>query len=149
MPSSVVTISGREGTYVVLEAALPGRSPTPLGVLLVDRATDRGWLRMRHDFAEIADPDDIEVLEVLEGHIRQCLTENGAQAFLQSLEDTLSNAIRVTDRQAVQVDAFSRVVERLYSEHVQPVPVERYRTHVPLFSLRAAAGGLGEEMESN
>jgi len=46
------------------------------------------------------------------------------------------------------VDAFSRVVERLFSEHVEKVAVQPFRTHVPLFSLRAAAGSLGEEMES-
>jgi SOS-response transcriptional repressor LexA len=103
---------------------------------------------MRRDFADIAEPEDAEVLEALEEHIRQCLSETGARAFLASLEDTLSNAIRVTDRQVVKVDAFSRVVERLYAEHVAPVEVERFRTHVPLFSLRAAAGGLGDEMES-
>jgi SOS-response transcriptional repressor LexA len=149
MPASVINFqSRREGMYVMLEAALPGRPVTPLGVVLVDPESDRGWLRMRRDFSDIADPDDAEVLEAMEDHIRQCLSENGAQAFLASLEDTLSNAIRVTDRQTVQVDAFSRVLERLYSEHVAPVEVQRFRTHLPLFSLRAAAGGLGEEMEA-
>jgi phage repressor protein C with HTH and peptisase S24 domain len=148
MPA-VISIQGRrEGVYVLLEAALPERPITPIGVLLVDPETDRGWLRIRRDFAEIAEPDDAEVLEATEEHFRQCLSENGAQAFLAYLEDTLSNSIRVTDRQSVEVDAFSRVVEHLYSEHVAPVEVQRYRTHLPLFSLRAAAGGLGEEMES-
>jgi SOS-response transcriptional repressor LexA len=149
MPASVIQIRGRrEGLYALVEAALPGRQPTPLGVLLVDPEHDRGWLRMRSDFDTIADPDDAEVLAAMEDHIRQCLSENGAQAFLNSLEDTLSNAIRITDRQTILVDAFSRAIERLYSEHVVPVDVQHYRTHVPLFSLRAAAGGLGEEMES-
>lgn len=148
MPAAATNIKGREGVYVLLEASLPGRPVTPLGVLLVDPETDRGWLRMRRDFAEIAEPEDAEVLEALEDHIRQCLSETGAQAFLVSLEDTLSNVIQVTDRQAVSVDAFSRVVERLYSEHVVPVDVQRFQTHVPLFSLRAAAGSLGEEMLS-
>jgi SOS-response transcriptional repressor LexA len=117
-------------------------------VLLVDLETDRGWLRMRRDLTDIADPEDGEVLEALEEHIRQCLSETGARAYLASLEDSLSNAIRVTGRQAITVDAFSRVVERLYAEHVAPVAVDRFGTHVPLFSFEAAAGGLGEEMES-
>jgi hypothetical protein len=56
--------------------------------------------------------------------------------------------VRVTDRQPIQVDAFTRVLESLYSEHVDAVPVRRFLTHVPLYSLRAAAGGLGEEMQS-
>jgi hypothetical protein len=149
MPASVINIQGRgEGVYVLLEAALPDRPLTPRGVLLVDPESDRGWLRMHRDFGGIADLEDSEVLEAVEDHIRQCLSEIGAHAFLASLDDTLSNAIRVTDRQSVQVDAFSRVVERLSSEHVAPVEIQRFRTHLPLFSLRAAAGGLGEEMET-
>ena len=149
MPASVVPINARrEGTYVLLESALPGCPVAPIGVLLIDPEADRGWLRMRRDFAEIADPDDAEVLQSLEDHLRQGIADNGAAAFLSSLEDTLSNAIRVTERHAVKVDAFSRVLEQLYAEHVAPVEVQRFRTHVPLFSLRAAAGGLGEEMAS-
>ncbi len=46
------------------------------------------------------------------------------------------------------MDAFSRVLDRLYGEHVEKLAVEPFRTHVPLYSLRAAAGGLGEEMPS-
>jgi len=144
MPASVVTMKGRrEGVYVVLEAVLPGQAATPVGVLLVDPEADRGWLRMRHDFAE-----GDEVLEATEDHLRQLMAEDGAAAVLNWLDDTASNAIRVSDRQSVQVDAFSRVVERLYSEHVVPIEVQQFRTHVPLFSLRAGAGSLGEEMES-
>ena len=149
MPASVVSINGRrEGVYVVLEAAVPGRPITNIGVLLIDPETDRGWLRMRRDFEAIAQPEDVEVLEALEDHIRQCIEESGAQGYLASLEDTASNAIRVSGRQTVSVDAFSRVVERLYGDHVAPVEVQRFRTHLPLYSLRAAAGKLGEEMES-
>jgi SOS-response transcriptional repressor LexA len=149
MPAGVVSIQvRREGVYVLLEAALPGRPACNIGVLLVDPGSDRGWLRMRREFESIADPDEAEVLEALEGHIRECLAENGAQAYLASLEDSLSGAVRVSGRHAVSVDAFSRVVERLYSDHVEAVAVQPFQTHVPLYSLRAAAGRLGEEMES-
>jgi SOS-response transcriptional repressor LexA len=117
-------------------------------VLLIDPESGRGWLRMRSDFADIADAEDAEVLEALESHIRQCMEETGAERFLQSLEDSASNALRVSDRQSVTVDAFSRVLDSLYREHVEPVPVQHFRTHLPLYSLRAAAGGLGDEMES-
>jgi SOS-response transcriptional repressor LexA len=152
MPATVTSIDAlrgrREGVYSLLEAVLPDRPPAPLGVLLIDPETNRGWLRMRRDFVRLAEPEDAEVLEALEDHLRQCLSESGGEALLASLEDSLSNAIRITDRQTVQVDAFSRVVERLFAEHVAPVEVQHFRTHLPLFSLRAAAGHLGEEMES-
>ena len=149
MPATVVTINGRRsGSYVLLETALPARPPCAIGVLLIDPETDRGWFRMRSSFDAIADPDDVEVLQAMEGHIRDCLDQTGAEAFLQSLEDSASNALRVTDRQSIPVDAFSRVLDRLYQDHVDAVPVQPFRTHLPLYSLRAAAGGLGDEMES-
>jgi phage repressor protein C with HTH and peptisase S24 domain len=56
--------------------------------------------------------------------------------------------LRISERQTVAVDSFGRVIERLYSEHVEPVEVGKYTTHLPLYSLRAAAGRLGEDMES-
>jgi phage repressor protein C with HTH and peptisase S24 domain len=149
MPVAVVSISGcRQGAYALLEAVLPGRAPLPAGVLLIDPASDRAWLKMRVNYGEWADSDDAEVLEALEDHIRDCLAESGAEAFLQSLEDSLSNSLRIGERQSVEVDAFSRVVERLYHEHVEPVAVAPFQTHLPLYSLRAAAGRLGDEMES-
>ena len=149
MRASVLPISGcRQGTYVLLDAVLPGRPPCPIGVLMIDPDSGRPWFRMRRDFAGIADPEDAEVLEALEDHIRQCLAESGAETFLCSLEDTLSNVLRVSRREAVPVDAFSRVLDRLYREHVEDTEVQRFATHLPLFSLRAAAGGLSDEMLS-
>ena len=149
MPGSVPSINVRRpGKYVLLEAALPGRPSRNIGVLLIDPAADRAFLRVRPGFDDIADPLDAEVFAALEDHIRDCIGEMGAEGCLQFLEDTASNAIRVSDPQTVEVDAFTRVLDRLYSDHVDPVKVQPFRTHVPLYSLKAAAGGLGEEMES-
>ena len=148
MPADTVSISGREGVYVLLEAHLPGQPPCNIGVYLVDPASDRLWLRMRGNYGDLADPDDVEVLEALEEDLRSRAAEMGAEGLLRWLEDSLSNVVRVSERQSVAVDAFSRVLDRLFDEHVEKVAVEPFRTHVPLFSLRAAAGSLGEEMES-
>ena len=149
MPASVIPITaGREGTYVLLEAVLPERPPQNIGVLLIDSAADRAWVRMRPRYDDIAAPEDAEVLEALEEDIRARTGETGAGAFLLSLEDSLSNVLRVSERRTVAVDAFSRVLDRLYGEHVEKLEVQPFRTHLPLYSLRAAAGGLGEEMES-
>src|ERR1035437_6257749 len=149
MPATVVPINARRrGTYVLLEAALPGRLPLNIGILLIDPGTGRGWVRMRARYDDLADSEDAEVLEALEEDIRRKVSETGAEAYLRSLEDSLSNALRVSERQVVAVDAFSRVLDRLYDEHVEKLAVAPFRTHVPLYSLRAAAGGLGEEMAS-
>ena len=147
MPASVVPITGRLGTYVLLEAALPGSARQPIGVLLIDPG-DRLWVRIRRNFDDLAGPEDAEVLEALELDIRQRSVEMGAQAYLASLEDSLSNALCLTERRSVPVDSFTRLLDRLYAEHVEPLEVKPYATHLPLYSLRAAAGKLSEEMES-
>jgi SOS-response transcriptional repressor LexA len=148
MPAAVIPFrASREGVYVVVEADLPGEAPHNIGVLLADTATDKSWLRMRSSY-DFASAEDIEVLELLEEDIRRRATEMGALRYLDWLEDTLSNVLRVSDRQAVSVDSFTRVLDRLYSENVEPVKVQRFVTHLPLYTLRAAAGKLGEEMES-
>jgi len=149
LPASITSITARrQGTYVLLEAHLPGQPAYHIGVYLVDPAADRLWLRMRRSYEGLGEPDDIEVLDALEEDIRAHAAERGAEAFLASLEDSLSNVLRIGQRQAVEVDAFSRVLDRLFDQHVEKIAVEPFRTHVPLYNLRAAAGGLGEEMES-
>jgi phage repressor protein C with HTH and peptisase S24 domain len=149
MLASVIPIGARrEGTYVLLEAVLPQRPPQAIGVLLMDAAGDRAWVRMRRSYDDLAEPDDAEVLEALEQDIRGRVAETGAGPYLAWLEDSLSNALRVSERQTVVVDSFTRVLDRLYAEHVEARKVKPFETHVPLYSLRAAAGRLGEEMES-
>jgi SOS-response transcriptional repressor LexA len=147
MPAGVIPIRGaRQGTYVLLEAALPGEAGHTIGVFLVDPETGRGWLRMKPRFDDIAGPEDAEVLEALEPDMRECIAGQGGERYLEWLEDRCSNVLRIGERQAVAVDAFSRVADRLFEEHVESIPVERFHTHAPLYSLRAAAGSLGEEM---
>lgn len=149
MPALVIPITGRrQGTYVLLEAALPHRPAQNIGVFLMDPDTNRAWIRLRDRYDGLADPDDAEVLAALGEDLENRCAESGAAACLGSLEDSLSNALRVGGRQAVAVDAFSRVLDRLYEEHVEKLEVAPFRTHLPLYSLRAAAGSLGEEMES-
>jgi len=149
MPAGVIPITARRrGAYALLESALPGRAPQAIGVLLLDSESDRLWVRTRQSYDELADSEDAEVLQALEADIRARAAEMGAKSYLASLEDSLSNAIRVSDRRVVAVDSFTRVLDRLYTEHVEPLEVKPYVTHVPLYTLRAAAGKLGEEMES-
>lgn len=149
MPASVIPITARRrGAFAILEAALPERPPHSIGVLLIDPESDRLWVRMRQRYDDLAYPEDAEVLEALEADIRARSAEMGAEAYLASLEDSLSNAVRVTDRRVVPVDSFARVLDSLYDEHVETLEVKPYRTHVPLYTLRAAAGKLGEDMEA-
>jgi phage repressor protein C with HTH and peptisase S24 domain len=149
LPASVTSItSRRQGTYVLLEAHLPGQPARNIGVYLLDSASDRLWLRMLRAYDSLAAPEDVEVLEAIEDDIRSRAAEMGAESLLASLEDSLSNVLRVGQRQSVEVDAFSRVLDRLFDAHVEKIAVRPFETHLPLYSLRAAAGSLGEEMQS-
>jgi SOS-response transcriptional repressor LexA len=129
---------------VLIEEALPERSPLPIGVLLTDPDTDRAWVRLRDRFDDLT--EDTDVFDELQDDLRAKASEMGAEALLGWLEDSLSNALRIGDRHAVEVDAFTRTAERLYAEHVGDIEVRPFETHLPLLSLRAAAGNLGEEM---
>jgi hypothetical protein len=139
----VVPIAGsREGVYALFQLCLPGRPPANAGVLLLDPATGRGWVRFRDRFDDIADPEDAEVMDAMEEHFRQAMADGGAEPWLQSLEECASNTLRVGERRTVAVDAFTRVLDRVFSENVAPVAPLPYETHLPLYSMRAAAGFL-------
>jgi SOS-response transcriptional repressor LexA len=147
MPGVISIRGGRTGISVLLEAALPESPVRNIGVLLTDPETDRAFFRLRPSFDDIAEPDDVEVLAELEEHIRECAADMGGASLLDYL-DRGSNAIRVTNRESIEVDSFHRVLERLYSEYVECIDVQPFRTHLPLYSLRVAAGDLGEDMQS-
>jgi len=122
------------------------------GVLLYDAEADAVHVKLRQDWEKVADPDDAEVLEHLENELRARSRELGGGRLLASLEDTLSHMVRVSDRESIAVSDFSRALERLYLRYVEggepsQVHVLRFQTHLPLYSLRAAAGGFGADME--
>ncbi len=142
MPPLALPLAAREGQYGVLQLAWPGRAPRNAGILLVDPPTGRGWCRFTEDWGE---DTDAEVLEALAEDFELKLGEMGGAALLAWLEDTLSNTLLVTDRETVDVDAFTRTRDRLFERHVGRITVRPFVTHLPLYSLRAAATQFGPE----
>jgi SOS-response transcriptional repressor LexA len=126
-------------TFVLLQAELPGSESTPIGVLLADLSSDTLHLRLRRDWDKFADPEDAEVLSELRWDLEQKATEFGAERLLCYFEENGSNVLRVTDRQPVEVNDFEWTLNSLYRRHVQSNVVP-FRTHLPLQSLRVAAG---------
>ena len=144
--TSGVVLGMSEGRLAVLEAALGAAAPVPVGVLLVDPAADRMYVRLRRDWMRIADAGDAEVLEALAGDLEAKAREMGAAQLLASLTDTLSHTLRISDPERVLVGDFGRAAERLYRQRV-PATVERYVTHVPFYSAEIAAGPFRENSE--
>jgi hypothetical protein len=146
MPASVVPIESRAGEYSVLRLAMPGSPEHNIGVLLLDPATDRLYLRLRDHWEDIAGDEDLEYLEALAEDLAAQAAEGGAASLLRSLEDSLSHILRIGEREEVAVQSFRYTIDRLFTRHVEPVRVVPFRTHVPLYSLRAAATRFGEDM---
>ncbi|MBK9167241.1 MAG: S24 family peptidase [Bryobacterales bacterium] len=131
------------GEFVILRLDRPGLPTANLGVLLLDPEHGRLYRKWRDDLSTLGD----DVASHLPEYCESMVYEMGASEFVAHLEDTLSHAIRVTDREAVEVQDFSRSLNRLFAEHVQARRVLPFVTHVPLYSARAAAGGFGHEMD--
>jgi SOS-response transcriptional repressor LexA len=137
--SASAAIQTRMGKYSVLTAELPGHGLLNIGVLLQDPETDRLYLRVRRDLDSLVDGQDYDVFSGLRNDLASQASEMGAEKLLEHLEDALSDSIRITNREPALVDEFERTLDRLYRRHIQSNVLE-FRTHLPLYSLRAAAG---------
>jgi hypothetical protein len=137
----------RRGEYVRLRLALPGAPEHDIGVLLLDPDGDRLFLRLRSHWDDIAGPEDFEYLSHLEDDLRAQAAQNGAGQFLRSLEDSLSQVLRLGERETVAVNSFQHTLDRIFARHVEAPRIEPFRTHLPLYSLRAAATRFGEDMQ--
>src|ERR1035441_694522 len=134
----VIPISARtRGEYVLLQLALPGEPVHDVGVLLLDADPDsaRHALRLRTHWEDLAGPDDAVYLAALERDFQDKIAELGPQRLLESWEDSLSHVLRVSAREAVPVDSFSRVADRIFERHVEKNAVQRFRTHLPLYKI--------------
>jgi phage repressor protein C with HTH and peptisase S24 domain len=141
----------QSGEFALLQVALPGAEPLNAGVFLLDPASGELYTRIRGEWQDVADADDRELLELLDLDIRLKSKEMDGAEFLRSLEDTLSNTLRITPREQVEVTGFAETLDRLYAEHVHSKgdssEVREFVTHLPMYSLQAAAGKFSEDRE--
>jgi hypothetical protein len=142
--------------YSLLTVSLPGltgdstgKEDAVAGVLLEDPATDQVHIRLRRDWDVVA-PEESDVLAELEDDLAAKARESGAAALFTYLETTLSNFVRIGDRQETMIGdgagSFERTLSRLYREHVV-ANVREFVTHLPRYSLSVAAGPFLENAE--
>lgn len=146
MPAAVIPFrSTKQAAWWLLELARPGRPAEPLGILLADEE-NRLSVKLRQT-AELEDLDEQEedVLGSLQQDLVLRAAEAGARELLAQLENSLSHFLLISDRTAAAYtgDA-SRLLERLFAEHVGEL-VQPFVTHLPLYSIQAAATRFGEE----
>ncbi len=121
-----------------------GFAGAPAGLLLID--TRSGALYER--FRPAVQTEDDDLYDLLPEDLAAKAREIGAERLLDLFEDTLSNTLTITDRRPVLVHDFDAALGRLYEEHVLGVRVMRApAAGIPLYSLRAAAGRFGEDID--
>jgi SOS-response transcriptional repressor LexA len=147
MPAAVISIGSKlRGAWCLLEVQLPGMQPAPLGILLMDEAANELTLRLR-PAAEFDDLEEqeIDILDALRADLEAKAQEMGARGLLEYLEDSLSNFLVIGDRTAVAYSDAGAATDRLFDEHVDRI--REFETHLPLYSVRAAATRFGESMD--
>jgi len=149
IPIREAGLGSRTAIWCLIEMAPAGRAPVPLGILLVDDETDRLALR----FQSAADFDDLDeqehdILEYLAEDLRLKSRENGGRAQLASLEDSLSNFLRIGDRTATAYKGDPQLAaDRLFDVYVDS-GIRPFVRHLPIYTLRAAATKFGEDMDA-
>ena len=86
------------------------------------------------------------MLSALEDDLAVRAHEMGAARLMEYLQDTLSNLLRISEPRETMVEDFDLALSRLYREHVH-ARVHQFVTHLPRYSLAAAAGKFLENQE--
>ncbi len=140
-------LAARRGELSIVEVALPGEPPVAVGIVLRDVESGEWRLRFRRDWEAFAG-DEAEVLSSLAEDFEAGIGAEGIGKWLDRCEDTLSNTVRIGGREAVLIGNLDRDTARLYERHVRPA-VLPFRTHLPRFSARVAAGRFLDDNEVN
>lgn len=130
---------------MLVDVSPPGLRAETAGVLLADPESDSLHVRFRRDLSELS-PGDTDIFESLSADLEAKGREWGAKRVLDWLQDCASGFIQVSDREEVDVEDFGSSLTLLYKRYVQP-KVLPFRTHLPLYSLQAAAGRWGPERD--
>jgi hypothetical protein len=153
MPAAVIPFRSRAGStvhveYVVFSLVPAGAREIPFGVMLLDPDELTVEWKLREDFDTLPiSPEDAEMASFLDSDFRARVAEMGGREFLESLEDTLSGFLRISDRETATGVSSHDLLNRLFAAHVQEEAVAPFVTHLPYYGLRAAATRFGEDLE--
>jgi SOS-response transcriptional repressor LexA len=146
MPAEGPVSQTHAGQYSVLYANPPATEDSvAIGVVLHDVAAGHLHVRLRQDLDAVIRDEDTWYFEQLPQAIADLQRDLGAKAALDLLTQG-SNAVTVDDPRPVLVSSFPATLARLYAKAV-PASVRRFETHLPLYSLRSAAGRFLENSE--
>lgn len=119
----------------------------PCGVALWVEETGQCAVRFRRDWDRFAG-EQATLLAGLAQQLEIDLEEMGPADFFKWIDSSLSNSFRVSEPKTALVGQIERTLNLLYRKFV-PSEVQQFRTHLPLMSIRAAAGGFGTDMANH
>ena len=143
MPAAVLAFPVRQRSeFSLLELARAGKPRLNIGVLLI--TGEKLEIRFRDNFDGIdLDEEDREYLLAFVEDCALQIAQRGATEFLAGLEDSLSNFLQLSEREP----ASGTSLGKLYERFVEQEKVLRFVTHLPVYTLQAAAGLFGEDAE--
>jgi hypothetical protein len=98
---------------------LQGLGPLPIAVLLLDSYHDELYIRFREDLADVAEAEELDVLEGMADTIMARAHDEGATQLFDWFLETLSGYVRIEDPHALPVPAdWKRAVDLLFDENV-------------------------------
>jgi phage repressor protein C with HTH and peptisase S24 domain len=131
----------RRMEYIVFEVRLLDGRTENAGVILLDREADRLHVQVREDLPSFAPEGEVDAFLDVKGMLEGMARDNGAATALALFESSFDGRLNATDRQATMAADPEARLRRLFREHVAPADT------VPIYKLRAAAGGLSDEAD--
>jgi hypothetical protein len=104
--------------YSVLYYSKPGASQIPIGILVLPENGRHLFARLRRDWAEIAPPEEAEVLSMMGDHLRQLAVESGGTDVIRWLEDVASNTVCISDRFRMESADPEKALAQLFQDIV-------------------------------
>lgn len=116
----------------------------PCGIALIHVPSGQAEFRFRQDWHAFAGDEAPTLLAIAED-LPAKFHELGPQPFLDWIDSSFSNTFRVQEPRQVLIAHIDRSAHQLYRKFVDS-SVQRYRTHLPLFDLRATGGSFSTDL---
>jgi hypothetical protein len=108
----------RDAEYIVLQFDRPGVGLTPLAMLLLDLASNLLFIRAHAEVESVTGCEDAEVVKAFLTQLAEDALQGGGREIIERLEDTLSNALRLTERKTATIDNITTALDDLFREQV-------------------------------
>jgi len=145
MPTAARPPSARPIELRSMEFRLLRALGEPCGVVVFDPAAGVAAFRFRRDWTDFAG-EEANTLEALTSDLEDKFSSMGAEPFFDWIDSSLSSSLSVDDMTPVAGRDAETSAQALYRRHVHTQP-RAFATHLPLYSIRAAAGGFGADSE--